>query len=247
MTAKELFQTGKLDEAVQALGAELRDNPTDVRRRTFLFELLCFSGDYDRAEKQLNILADSNQETQMGAVLYHSALHAERLRQDLFRKREFPTSDSGAEPKPRSGTVNGTPFASFEDADPRIGPRLEMFAAGAYLWIPLEHITFIETGAPTRLRDLLWLPALVRTGPSFRGTELGEVLLPVISPFSSKHSDGNVRLGRSTVWEEDENGEAVPFGQKIFLADGEEIPILEMRKVEFAAEEPAAAASEASP
>ncbi|MGH9665357.1 MAG: type VI secretion system accessory protein TagJ [Bryobacteraceae bacterium] len=247
MTAKELFQAGKLDEAVQALGAELRDNPTDVRRRTFLFELLCFSGDYDRAEKQLNILADSNQETQMGAVLYHSALHAERLRQDLFRKREFPSSESTAEPQPRTGTVNGTPFTSFEDADPRIGARLELFAAGAYLWIPFEHITFIETGPPTRLRDLLWTPALVRTGPSFRGTELGEVLLPAISPFSWQHADGNVRLGRSTVWAEDESGEAVPFGQKLFLADGEEVPLLEMRKVEFATDEPAAAASEASP
>ncbi len=42
MKAQELFQAGKLDEAVQALGAELRDNPADARRRTFLFELLCF-------------------------------------------------------------------------------------------------------------------------------------------------------------------------------------------------------------
>jgi type VI secretion system protein ImpE len=38
MKAQELFQAGKLDEAVQALGAELRENPADAKRRTFLFE-----------------------------------------------------------------------------------------------------------------------------------------------------------------------------------------------------------------
>jgi len=52
MTATDLFQAGRLDEAVLALGVELRRDPTDSKRRTFLFELLCFSGEYDRAEKQ---------------------------------------------------------------------------------------------------------------------------------------------------------------------------------------------------
>ena len=59
MTSTELFRAGRLNEAVQALGAELRNDPTDVKRRTFLFELLCFSGEYDRAGKQLDVLAQS--------------------------------------------------------------------------------------------------------------------------------------------------------------------------------------------
>src|SRR5690606_2155784 len=54
MTAKQLFQAGQLNEAMKALAAEVRDNPTDPRRRTFLFELLCFAGEYDRAEKHLH-------------------------------------------------------------------------------------------------------------------------------------------------------------------------------------------------
>src|ERR1700683_2703718 len=91
MSARELFQEGKLNEAVQALGAEVRDNPTDVRRRTFLFELLCFQGEFDRAEKHLHVLAGATPEAQMGAVLYFSALHAERLRQELFLKKEYPS------------------------------------------------------------------------------------------------------------------------------------------------------------
>src|ERR1700736_3522153 len=133
MGAKELFQAGKLNEAVQALGAEVRDNPTDARRRTFLFELLCFQGEYDRAEKHLHVLAGAGPDAQMGAVLYFSALHAERVRHDLFTKKEYPSAPAGAS---TSGTVNGEAFETLEDADPRIGPRLEMFAAGAYLWIP---------------------------------------------------------------------------------------------------------------
>jgi len=238
MTAKELYQAGKLDEAVQALSAELRNDPTDARRRTFLFELLCFAGDYDRAEKQLDVLAQSNKDADMGALVYRAALHAERLRQELFQKRDFPTGGAAsAEAAPLKGLLNGKPFSSIEDADPRVGERLEVFAAGAYLWIPLQHVASVEIPAPKLLRDLLWTPALVRTGPSFKGTELGEVLLPVLSPFSWKHSDGNIRLGRATEWQEEENGEAIPIGQKMFLVDDEEIPILEIRKLEFVSAE----------
>ncbi len=39
-------------------------------------------------------------------------------------------------------------------------------------------------------------PRIVRTGPSFKGTELGEVLIPAIYPFSWKHPDEAVWLGR---------------------------------------------------
>jgi type VI secretion system protein ImpE len=230
MSAKELFQSGNIKDAVQALGAHLRDNPADAKSRTFLFELLCFAGEYDRAEKHLNVLASDSGNAEMGAVLYLSAIHAERERQTMFEKRTYPTETVPPSPK---GTLNGQPFESLEDADPRLGPRLELFAAGAYLWIPLVHIESIELEAPKRLRDTLWAPAIVRTGPSFKGQELGQVLLPVISPLSYKSSDGNLALGRATEWIETD-GEAVPVGQKMLMVDGEDFPFLEIRKLEFA-------------
>jgi type VI secretion system protein ImpE len=233
MKAKELFHSGQLNEAVQALNAELRDNPTDVQRRTFLFELLCFTGDYDRAGKQLSIISDGNSQTEMGAVLYRSALHAETLRQQMFRDKDYPGLVESPNAQTRAGTLNGKPFEELEDGDPRIGPRLELFAAGAYLWIPFEHIVSIEMEAPKRLRDTLWIPALVRTGPAFRGTELGEVLVPAICPLSWQNADGAVRLGRTTEWQESDTGLPVPIGQKVFLVDGEDFPILELRKLEF--------------
>jgi type VI secretion system protein ImpE len=235
MTAKELYQAGRLKEAVQAAGAEVRNNPIDTRARTFLFELLAFAGEFDRADKHLEVLAQAGADAQLGAVLYRAALAAERTRQELFAKGEYPRGKPDAATAPPAATINGRRYESVEDADPRIGARLEVFAAGSYLWIPFEHIATVRMEPPRRLRDLLWAPALVATGPSFKGRELGEVLLPVIAPLSWKHSDDAVRLGRVTHWEEAGEGLTVPVGQKMLLADDEEIPWLEIRSLEFEA------------
>lgn len=235
MNARELYQAGKLNEAIQKLSVELRDNPTDISRRTFLFELLCFAGEYDRAEKHLAVLAEASPEAATGGLLYRAALAAERSRNDLFQKGDYPGTP--ADSPPIRGTFNGQPFESIEDSDVRIGPRLEVFAAGTYMWLPLAHLATVQMEAPKRLRDLLWIPALIHTGPDFKGMELGEVLIPAISPFSFRHADENVRLGRVTVWEEPEGGVPVPYGQKTLLVDGEDIPLLELRSIEIAAAE----------
>ena len=235
MTAKELYRAGNLNGAIQALSQELRNNPTDLKQRTFLFELLCFAGDYDRAEKHLAVLSEANAEAATGALLYRAALAAERSRNDLFEKKDYPRTPAPTRP----GTLNGKPFEELEDADERVGARLEIYAAGQLMWIPFEHLASVEIAPPKRLRDLLWAPALVRTGPSFRGAELGEVLIPALAPFSFRHADDAVRLGRSTVWEEQADGQVAPFGQKMLLVDGEEIPILEVRRIEITAAAPA--------
>jgi type VI secretion system protein ImpE len=232
MNPQELYRAGRLTDAIKALGAELRDNPTDARRRTFLFELLCFAGEYERADKQLEVLAQAGPDSELGVLLYRSALYAERQRHDLFERGELPSAQDEA--ADRSGIVNGKDFSSISDADPRTGARLELFAAGNYLLLPLEHVASIQIPPPQRLRDLLWTPAAVRTTPAFKGTELGEVLLPVLAPFSWRHPDEAVRLGRMTVWEKTDGCEyQVPFGQKMWLVDEDEIPFLELRSLEF--------------
>jgi type VI secretion system protein ImpE len=121
----------------------------------------------------------------------------------------------------------------LRDADPDLGGRLEVFAAGAYLWIPFEHIESLQLEEPKRLRDTLWAPATIRTGPEFKSTELGEVLVPVIYPFSWKSDNEAVWLGRMTEWNADEHGTEYPSGQKMLLMDGEEVPFLEIRSIEF--------------
>jgi type VI secretion system protein ImpE len=230
--ARGLLDEGKLDEAIDAVTADLRSSPTDRPLRTFLFELLCFAGNWDRAEKQLNALTgpDANR---LGMMLYLATISAEKTRQRMFENGEFPPPEATDAVTIR-GTVNGREFSSLRDADPRVGARLEVFAAGNYVWIPLEHVLSIDVPPPKRLRDLLWAPATVRTGPAFHGTDLGEVLLPVLSPLTWQHPDGTVRLGRMTVWERDKRDQEVPFGQKMLLVDSEEeIPLLEVRKLEI--------------
>jgi type VI secretion system protein ImpE len=228
--ANDLYRAGKLDEAIQALGTSLRDNPTDSQRRTFLFELLCFAGEYDRAEKQLEVLGQGGKNAQLGTLVYHGALHAERTRDEMFRTGSYPRSPA---PRPVSGSLNGRTFSSLTDADPRIGARLEVYAAGQYTWIPFEHLVSIRMQPPKRLRDLLWAPAIVRPGAGFRSYELGEVLIPALAPLSAQHADREVKLGRVTEWQELPDGEQAPIGQKLLLVDGEEFPLLEIRELEI--------------
>ncbi len=229
MNARELFQAGKIADSIQALAAELRNDPTNVRNRTFLFELLCFMGELDRAERQLDILSDLSKEAGMGTLIYRSAIQAERLRREMFDKKTFP--QTVAEP-PRGAILNGTRFDTVEDADPRIGPRLEVFAAGSYLWLPFAQIASIRIEAPKRLRDLIWIPAILKTAPKCGGLDLGEVIIPALTPLAFRHQEDSVRLGRQTVWEE-LDATVVPAGQKLFLVDGEEFPVLEVRTLEF--------------
>lgn len=246
MNANELLRAGELSKAIQALSEEIRQNPLNSARRTFLFELLCFAGEWDRGEKQLNVLAQGGKNAELGALMYRAALHAERERQQFFKSKAYqnpssPTNDMTdnlqalaiqESPKTLTGTFNGRSFQDVTDADPRIGPRLEVYVAGRYLWVPFEHIASIEIAAPKRLRDLLWAPAVVLNGSNFKGRDLGDVLVPVLSPFSCEDADDAVRLGRATVWQSCEDID-IPFGQKMLLIDGEEVPLLELRNLKL--------------
>ncbi|HET8549514.1 MAG TPA: type VI secretion system accessory protein TagJ [Bryobacteraceae bacterium] len=230
MNPELLFREGKLDEAIAALGDALRSDPSNTRNRTFLFELLCFAGEYDRAEKHLRILGDAGKDALAAGLLYLGALHAERIRQGMFAEDRLPAPAAAA---PFSGALNGKPFRTLADGDARIGARLEVLAGGDYLWIPFEHIAELTIEPPRRLRDLLWASARLRTGPGFRGQDLGEVLIPAIAAGSAQHEDNQVRLGRVTEWYRDEKGNEFPLGRKLWLVDGEEMPLLEVRTLEI--------------
>jgi type VI secretion system protein ImpE len=232
MTPHELVRTGKLSEALSAMVAEVRGHPADLAKRTFLFELLCLAGQYERAEKHLNLLAEASADAELGVLLYRSALSAQRKREALFDAGGYPGIDS-AKPLP-PGSLNGRPFRSLQDLDPRIGPRLEVFVAGEYVWLPFEHIGSVHIAAPRFLRDTLWASATVQTGPSFQGQSFGEVLIPMLAPFSWRHERDDVKLGHSTDWKQ-QGGQLIPFGQKLLVLDEETaIPFLEIRELRFA-------------
>jgi type VI secretion system protein ImpE len=232
-SARQLYADGRLEEAIEALGHELRQHPDDAQRRTFLFELLVFAGQFDRARKQLDVLATKGTQTEAGTLLYRAAIEAERVREHMFDTGDYPATPA---PAPVRGTLNGTPFSSIEDADPRLGARLEVIAGGRYLWLPFAHLATIHMDPPSRLRDLHWMPARIATGPSVRDMELGEVLLPVLTPAAHRDDDDAVRLGRATAWVRTEQAQEVPVGSKLWLVDGEEVPLLEVRDLVIYAE-----------
>jgi type VI secretion system protein ImpE len=231
-TARELYAAGRLDSAIEALGAELRNAPTDAHRRTFLFELLTFAGQYDRAEKQLDVLARGGTDAELAVLPYRAALQAERVREHMFATGDFPM---GPAPTPVAGTINGRPFLSIEDADPRVGARLEVMAGGRYLWIPFAYIESVRLEPPRMLRDLRWAPARVATNESMREMELGEVLLPALSPGAWRLDDPELRLGRAADWEELADGSFAPTGQKLLRVDEALVPLLEVRELVIAA------------
>jgi type VI secretion system protein ImpE len=246
MTPLELYRAGELGQAIKALGEELRSNPLDAKRRTFLFELLCFAGEYDRAEKQLDVLADQNPKSGPATLLYRSALYAERTRQEMFLKKEMPAADDAEAPS-NGGTWNDKPFNDLSDADSRIGDHIEVFIAGTYTWIPTRYIERLEIEAPKDLRDLLWARARIECSPKFRLQELGEVLLPVIAPLSYMSSDEAVKLGRVSQFEDSPDGGEVMSGPKLLLVDGEEVPLLEFRSIIWTtSEEPAGESADAA-
>jgi protein involved in temperature-dependent protein secretion len=92
MTAEELLKDGQLSAAVEQLNQEVRSRPTDIQRRTFLFELLCFAGDCQRAERQLDVLGH---QTVLAIALASGRRwrHGASRNSDDIVERETPTFD----------------------------------------------------------------------------------------------------------------------------------------------------------
>lgn len=260
MTASDLFKAGKLQEAIEAQTAEVRSAPADPGKRTFLFELLCFAGELDRAEKQLGVVAQGGNQAEWAVQVYSNILAAERSRRRLFsdgQKPEFlreppeyahyhleavnrlredqPVEASellrkSAEERPRlQGECNGRPFQAFRDSDDVLAPFLEIIILRDYAWLALEHLQELEITAPQRPRDLIWAAArmVLADGTQQRG------YVPVLYPQTHDHPDEQVKLGRLTDWRAAAGGPVLGVGQRVFLADDEEVAILEARHVTF--------------
>ena len=90
MNANELFEAGKLYDAIDSLGQELRSKPTDVVKRAFLAELLCFAGVWERADKQLDVIGHQDPEYMPGVVLLRQLLRAAEARQQFFSDGRLP-------------------------------------------------------------------------------------------------------------------------------------------------------------
>ena len=237
MKARELFQAGKLNEAIQSLSAELRDPRATSSDVHFSSSCSASPAITTGQKSTCTSLPTAREDAAVGsnslslARSTPSGFGGNNSRATLLRLASRAAEDF-------AGVLNGEAVRVHCGCGSRGSVRgWSCSPPGAYLWIPFEHIDSIEMQAPSKLRDLLWAPALVRTGPVFKERELGEVMIPVLYPRQLRQLQRSVRLGRETHWQEVEGGEPIPVGQKLFLVDGEEFPLLEVRKLEFAAQE----------
>src|SRR3972149_7861010 len=90
MTAKEHYDSGRLKEAIATLGEEVKQHPQDVSRRGFLSELLCFAGDLERADLQLDALEHRDPQSALGISQFRQLIRAEQARQQFFSAGRLP-------------------------------------------------------------------------------------------------------------------------------------------------------------
>jgi type VI secretion system protein ImpE len=123
----------------------------------------------------------------------------------------------------------GEPFEWIADADSRLGPMIEAVVLGRYWWIPVQRIRRMHFEPPSDLRDMVWTPV------HFEWTNGGDGwgLAPTRYPGSEASDDDAIRLARRTEWQEVHEGSYHGLGQRMFATDTTEIPILEMRRIDF--------------
>ncbi len=84
MNAGEFYKAGRLPEAIEAQVQEVKANPIDNGKRLFLFELLTFAGDLDRARRQIDVVKYDEPDIDMATLGYRRLLDAEEARRKLF-------------------------------------------------------------------------------------------------------------------------------------------------------------------
>ncbi len=125
-----------------------------------------------------------------------------------------------------AGELNGEAFAWCADADPRLGPVLELIVNGRYVWLPMENIASLSCEPPSDLRDLVWMPAelTLRNG----GTTVA--LIPSRYPDTVTQGDDAARLARRVDWLDS----GLPIGQRLLATDQGDTALFELRTLTFA-------------
>jgi type VI secretion system protein ImpE len=251
-----LYRAGKLQEAIEAQVQEVKAHPADHARRLFLFELLAFAGELDRAQKQIDVLKFEEAELETAQLGYRKLLDSERSRRRLFsegvqpqfladppehvrlrldavnRLRENRPAEAvellgrANAAAPLNGKLNDKPFDCLRDADDLFGTVLEVMAHGNYFWVPLEHVESLMMRPPRFPRDLLWVPGRLELKDT-----AGDVFLPALYPGTHEHPDDAVKLGRMTDWKSAEGAPVRGLGLRTFLAGDDAVSLVEWREL----------------
>ncbi len=261
MDANELFKAGKLQEAIDAQIAQVKANAADHSKRLFLFELLAFAGEIDRARKQVDVLNYDEMELAAAAAEYRKILDAEQLRRDVFHKGALPKFLT--DKPPEHARLRLEALAKLREGN-KAGAA-ELLAAAAE--VTPNVIGTIDGKPVDGLRDCddlfggvlevfaqgsyFWVPletvgSLGLNAPRYprdllwaparletQEGESGSVFLPALYPDSHTHADDQIKLGRQTDWLGDEDDPVIGRGLRMFLMGDDTTTVLEWRKVIF--------------
>jgi type VI secretion system protein ImpE len=261
MTARESYEAGKLDDAVQAALAEVKAAPGDSPRRAFLAELSCFAGDLERADRQLDLIGEVDPKSALGVTMFRQLVRAEQARRQFFSEGRVPEflSDPSetlklhlqASIRLREGDTTGA-AAMLAEAEVK-RPKLTGTCDGQEFddFRDLDDLTSCFFELLTSNGKYYWVPferiESVEFRPPARTRDLlwrrarmivrggpdGEVFLPCVYAGSHAESEDALRLGRATDWR---GGSGAPMrgaGQRTFLIGDGTRTILELKELAF--------------
>jgi len=260
MHASELFQAGRLSDAIAAAIQEVKDQPGDLSRRTLLFSLLCFEGDLDRARKQLDVVG--NQAALTEAPAYGNLIAAEETRRRVLsdglrpkffeeppsrlekhllaicrlQARQFAEAHAllvaAEEERPETpGTFNGTAFDDFADANDLTRSFIEFQQGRDYYWVPFEQLAHLQIVLPDPVRPRDLYWAPCQLILKSGGTQRG--FTPVLYANSYQATDTSLKLGHGTHFHDVGNGVYCGTGCKQFVAGDADPTVLSLNDVTF--------------
>src|SRR6516225_7218906 len=90
MNGRDYYQAGQLKEAIAAQTAEVKQHSGDAGRRGFLCELLCFAGNLERDDVQLDALSSLDPQAALGISLFRQLVRAEQARRQFYTDGRLP-------------------------------------------------------------------------------------------------------------------------------------------------------------
>ncbi|MFE0752559.1 type VI secretion system accessory protein TagJ [Inquilinus sp. NPDC058860] len=258
--AHEHFQAGRLAQAVETVTAEVRSHPTDVDRRGLLAELLCFAGELDRADRQLDLIADQDPAAALGTALFRQLIRGAQARAQVFAEGRVPEFLG---PPPQHLRLLLDAGIALRDGETEAAGRLTAEAetlrpqcAGCLDDAEIDDLRDIDDlVAPvvevlTSTGKYYWIPrervASIDFHAPVRPRDLlwrratmavadgpdGEVYVPTIYPTTATAGDELAKLGRVTDWQGGGDAPALGIGQHCWLAGDAAVPILQVHRFE---------------
>ena len=261
MTPGELYQAGKLKEAIAAALDAVKKHPTETDRRGQLCELLCFTGDLERADRHLETLGQQDPSSQVGVSMFRQLIRAETARQQFYAEGRLP--EFLGEPTEvlrlhleasicvREGSSSEA-LAKLAQAE-----ELRVRVRGTCGGQPFDDFRDLDDLAAPFLEVLTstgkyyWVPIERIQFVEFRAPERpkdllwrrahmvvregpdGEVFLPALYPQTHTSDDDQLRLGRGTQWIEDAGAPVRGIGQRMYLVGEDTIPILQLKEITY--------------